>query len=92
MADSPLIIPNLSMYNFSSGENHSWSMQCVRQLSGQGGVDYVALEPGCESLYISSGKPFAFTSDSENPVIQKEEPEEIKGIQRYLSHILLRLN
>lgn len=55
-------------------------MQCVRQLSGVGGMEYAALEPSCRSLYIASGKPFQFDSDSENAV-QKNVPEksEMKG-------------
>jgi hypothetical protein len=52
-------------------------MQCVRQLSGAGGLDYAALEPSCRSLYIASGKPFRFDSDSESAV-EKKEPEESK--------------
>ncbi|XP_069701617.1 nudC domain-containing protein 1 isoform X2 [Periplaneta americana] len=62
----------LEWITFSEGENQEWSMQSVRQLSGAGGLDYAALEPGCQSLYISSGKPFQFHSDSENPVRKKE--------------------
>lgn len=58
----------------SSGENRDWLMQCVRQLSGVGGLDYAALEPSCHSLYIASGKPFQFDSDSESAV-EKKEPE-----------------
>jgi hypothetical protein len=56
-------------------------MQCVRRLSGVGGMDYAALEPGCCSLYIASGKPFQFDSDSENAV-HKNVPEDskMKGI------------
>jgi hypothetical protein len=57
-------------------------MQCIRQLSGKGGIDYAALEPGCQSLYIGSGRPFAFISDSENPIIEKEQ-EEIRGRSYY---------
>lgn len=58
-----------------SGENQVWSMQCVRRLSGVGGMDYAVLEPSCRSVYIASGKPFQFDSDSENAV-QKIVPEE----------------
>jgi len=50
-------------------------LQCARQLSGVGGLDYAALEPGCGGLYIASGKPFRFDSDSESAV----EKNELKG-------------
>jgi hypothetical protein len=53
-------------------------MQCVRQLSGVGGLDYAALEPSCRSLYIASGKLFQFDSDSESAV-ERKEPEGSKA-------------
>jgi hypothetical protein len=43
-------------------------------LSGAGGLDYAALEPGCCGLYIASEKPFHFDSDSESAV-EKNEPK-----------------
>jgi hypothetical protein len=42
-----------------------------------GGLDYAALEPGCCGLYIASGKPFRFDSDSESTV-RKNEPKRSK--------------
>jgi hypothetical protein len=48
-------------------------LQFARQLSGGGGLDYAALEPGCCGLYIASGKPFHFDSDPESAV-EKNEP------------------
>jgi hypothetical protein len=64
-----------------SGENQNWSVQCIRQLSGVGGVDYAALEPSCRSIYIASEKPFQFDSDSENAVQKNvSEESEMKGI------------
>jgi len=55
-------------------------LKCARQLSGVGGLDYAALEPGCCSLYIASEKPFQFDSDSESAV-EKNEPKgsEMRG-------------
>jgi hypothetical protein len=52
-----------------------------------GGLDYAALEPSCRSLYIASGKPFQFDSDSENAV-EKKEPEESK-VRGTVNSILL---
>ncbi|XP_075233666.1 nudC domain-containing protein 1 isoform X3 [Lycorma delicatula] len=56
-----------------------WSLQCVRQLKGKGLPDYLALEPGCKSIYIVNEFPFKFVTDTENPIeIIEEKGKEVK--------------
>jgi hypothetical protein len=56
-----------------------------------GGLDYAALEPGCCSLYIASGKPFQFDSDSERAV-EKNEPKgnEMRGTVNSNSSVCMK--
>jgi hypothetical protein len=55
-----------------------------------GGLDYAALEPACCGLYIASGKPFHFDSDSES-VVEKNEPKgsEMSGTANSNSSVCL---
>ncbi|GFG37003.1 hypothetical protein Cfor_05418 [Coptotermes formosanus] len=79
-------VTKLEWITLSKGEHQDWSLQCARQLSGVGGLDYAALEPGCCSLYIASGKPFHFDSDSESAV-DKNEPRGSKMEETQIQYV-----
>ncbi|XP_021924914.1 nudC domain-containing protein 1 isoform X2 [Zootermopsis nevadensis] len=82
-------VTKLEWVTLLEGENRDWLMQCVRQLSGVGGLDYAALEPSCHSLYIASGKPFQFDSDSESAV-EKKEPEGSRVRDKHIQYAWLQ--
>lgn len=42
----------------------SWSVQ-TEELRGQGAVDYLAVEPSCEGVYIASEANFKFSKAEE---------------------------
>ncbi|XP_067012724.2 nudC domain-containing protein 1 isoform X2 [Anabrus simplex] len=60
----------LEWITFAEGEMGSWSLRCFRCLSGPGGVNYIAMEPGCQALCLASEYPFEFIKDSESPILK----------------------
>lgn len=61
-------------------ENKVWSKQSHRKLTTDGSVEYVALEPGSESVLIISDKTPKWIYDSECPVEIPEKEEPVKKI------------
>lgn len=50
----------------------NWSLKTLRQLVGGGSIDLAALEPSCTAIFVATDRPLEFTSDSENPIINKD--------------------
>ena len=52
-------------------------MKSVVALSSTGGVDYAALEEGCQAVYLAGNKHFDFTAKSEHDS-KTSEDEKLK--------------
>lgn len=63
--------------NLCSGSNGVWSLKCTRQLGGSRGLEYAAIEPDCQAIYVASETEFVFTKDSERPIEVNENLEVI---------------
>nr|CAD7448547.1 unnamed protein product [Timema bartmani] len=71
----PVFLNMVEWVTLVQGDSSTWSVRSVRRLCGPGNLDYTALEDTCSSVYIASDKPFHYTMDSENTIIEdKTEP------------------
>lgn len=67
------------------GQEGKWNKKSHKKLQVDGNVEYIALEPGCEAVYIVSDKVPKWTSDTENPVIEEIESEEKNNVEKVYS-------
>lgn len=59
-----------------------WEKYSTKTLRVKGSVYYSSLDPKCQGIVLSAKKLFKFTHDSENPIVEVEEPvksEELNG-------------
>lgn len=59
-----------------NAETNKWNKFMVRQLKGNALPEYCSLEPKCGGLLLSADRHFAFTFDTENPIVAVEKVED----------------